>query len=795
MSRYYNVLFISDNDDNYLNVFKGILKQVGINALVHDLNNIDNDINFYDLAFFNLRKIGKNEKYKDIFHKLKDNKIPVVSLCEFNKLNQDNIKELFNYDYIASAGYVSQNQINLKSSDVIGDISMFFDKFKNKYAAEEEARIIPFKEYILINYTLFNKLENIDYVWINEQIEIFIQYLLNNGNNIIITSLNEREKCKQFLNQFQNDNIKYIGVNDKQDMFDLISNSSMVVDMGTSIVPFALGFGRPFMTIGCDLDFLDLKSIVNIDDLFISAFDINAGKLIKSIDMIENNYEDISKKMLETVEHYYNLSLDFFSKIFEENTSKNSVIYIDKRKNKSPLVSIVVLAYNHLEFTKKCINSILKYTEDVNYELILVNNGSTDDTMNYFNSFNDVKIIDIKNNVRAANGFNEGIFYSEGKYIAGVCNDFIFSYNWLSNLIKCIESDDKIGYVSPGANLISNYQQINLEFNNEEEMHIKAREYNKSDSSKWEERVRLLPCVLMCKAELLKKIGGYDPVYYYGEFGDDDISFRIRRLGYKLVYAGDTFTYHFGHLTSKKAQIQNNSLGLSKQIFINRYGIDSWIEGMFNPHITKAVNYKLKNVIRILGINTFCGGTTLQIKNSFRKININDVKITSFTEKIKYVQDLKTVSDHVYYDNLENMNSYINNEKFDYIILENGLEYHKNLNIILNELHQLLKHGGQMIINIFNQQYIYNLLNHETEEIGLYGNECNRAFIQKDKLVDRLSEVGFRNIVVLPNVNYLHNREDMYELSSQFKNLLTPKIKDLLKDKLSTYTFLISVEK
>ena len=49
-------------------------------------------------------------------------------------------------------------------------------------------------------------------------------------------------------------------------------------------------------------------------------------------------------------------------------------------------VSITVLAYNRLEKTKRCIDSLLKYTKNIDYELILIDNGSTDDTFEYFKS-------------------------------------------------------------------------------------------------------------------------------------------------------------------------------------------------------------------------------------------------------------------------------------------------------------------------------------------------------------------------------------------------------------------------
>lgn len=809
MGRYYNLLFISEfEDDIFFDTFKNLIKEVGINAIVHNLSDMNENLSFYDLVFFNMRKLNMDEKYKNIYNNILKCNLPIISFNGYTDLEKDKLKEtvkiieegkektdlkIEKVEWFGAAfsGYISGKLFKNDKLNVIGNILMHLCRFKDVNRYYEEMKKMLFEKYILINYTKYgNKINEDDLRWNNEQIEIVVQILLNKGNKIIITSTEEENKCKEFINRFQDKNVKYIPGKDTFKLLNMINNSSMIIDMGTTVSTIASGLGKPFVSIGCDLDFLDFKSIIQEDNMFLSAFDMNVGKIISNIENINKNYNDLCIKLKNTVDKYYNLTLMFLRKVFNTVESKNKVTYEDKRKNKNNLVSIVLLAYNHLNYTKKCIESILEFTKDVNYELILVNNGSTDETKDYFDSLDNVKVVNIKENVRVCNGFNEGIFYSEGKYIACVCNDFIFTYNWLDNLIKCIESDDKIGYVSSGASSISNLQQIDLKFNNIQEMHEKAKTYNVSDPKKWEERIRLLPCVLMCRAELLKKVGGYDPVFYYGEFADDDISFRIRREGYKLVYAGDTFTYHFGSVTTKKAQVENSSLDISRKIFIDRYGIDSWIEGMFNTNICNLVRYKNKDSIGILGINTFCGGTPLQIKNIFRQKGINNVKVVNFSEKRRYIQDLKTVSDFVYDGKLENISDILKNKKFDYIILENGLEYHNDLYSILNSLYELLRVGGQIIINIFNKQYIYNLLSYKNSELELYGNGYNSSFIKEDRLEDIINQIGFKNINVVPVTNALNNQEEVQYLFNKLKDSLS-----LDSTRLTTYRFLISAQK
>ena len=100
--------------------------------------------------------------------------------------------------------------------------------------------------------------------------------------------------------------------------------------------------------------------------------------------------------------------------------------------------SVVVLAYNNLSYVRECVKSILENTDDVDYELILVDNGSTDGTGAYFDSITGAKVIHLKYNLHVVKGFNIGLLAAEGKYSAAVCNDFIFTKNWLSNLLICM---------------------------------------------------------------------------------------------------------------------------------------------------------------------------------------------------------------------------------------------------------------------------------------------------------------------------------------------------------------------
>ena len=159
-----------------------------------------------------------------------------------------------------------------------------------------------------------------------------------------------------------------------------------------------------------------------------------------------------------------------------------------------PLVTVYFQAYNHLEDqTKMAIHSILQYTQDVDHELLLVDNGSTDGTLDFFRSIPHPRkrIFHVKENRGALFGYlaakgAAGNAFIRGKYFAPLPSDVLVTKNWLKNLVACMESDPRIGMVVPVASYASYGQQSDLRFSTYGEMQEAAAAHNVSDPKKWE---------------------------------------------------------------------------------------------------------------------------------------------------------------------------------------------------------------------------------------------------------------------------------------------------------------------
>ncbi len=223
--------------------------------------------------------------------------------------------------------------------------------------------------------------------------------------------------------------------------------------------------------------------------------------------------------------------------------------------------SIIVGAYNQLQYTRKCVESILHYTEGP-YELLLMDNGSTDGTFEYFESVSafhpHTRVIRYyQNRVVEANA-NYVFSLARGKYCVGVCNDVLVHDGWLKNFITQIESAPDIGIVGPRSNNVSGPQAMQSGYDTLEAYQTFAAGWSKEHQGKNFVHDRIVGMAVIIKKSIFNRIGGWDPDLPtngrdggYG-FSDDDFSLRFRLAGYKSVVANDVFIHHFGSVTVSK---------------------------------------------------------------------------------------------------------------------------------------------------------------------------------------------------------------------------------------------------
>jgi len=224
--------------------------------------------------------------------------------------------------------------------------------------------------------------------------------------------------------------------------------------------------------------------------------------------------------------------------------------------------SVIILSYNTLSITKKNILSLLKATESVKdqMEVIVVDNGSTDGSVemlkNLKSEISNLKIIFNKKNLGYPKGNNQALKLATGNYVLFLNSDVIVDKLDFDTLIAYFENHKSVGVLTVKVVLPTgdidpaSHRGFPTLWNSFcyflglEKIFGKMGIFSKFfggyhltnlDLSKIHEIDSPSGAFYLTRKNILDKIGGFDEKFFmYGE--DLDLSFRIKELGYKIVY-------------------------------------------------------------------------------------------------------------------------------------------------------------------------------------------------------------------------------------------------------------------
>ena len=233
------------------------------------------------------------------------------------------------------------------------------------------------------------------------------------------------------------------------------------------------------------------------------------------------------------------------------NTWASRVDQIDGAvRRQFPLISILIITYNSASYIRPCLDSLLKNTSWPNYEVILVDNASSDQSVALLKEYaardSRLRVLPQDKNLGFAGGNNCAARAAKGEYLIFLNIDTMVTSGWIGRLIRHFECDPSIGLLCPVTNFAGNEVKINVNYNSRREMDQFARSLAAGKSGESIEiPVAPLYCAMMTRS-LWNRIGEMDTRYEIGMFEDDDLSLRVRQAGFKICAAEDCFIHHFG---------------------------------------------------------------------------------------------------------------------------------------------------------------------------------------------------------------------------------------------------------
>jgi len=215
-----------------------------------------------------------------------------------------------------------------------------------------------------------------------------------------------------------------------------------------------------------------------------------------------------------------------------------------------PLISVIVVTHNSREFVRPCLDSIAAETSYPNYEVIVVDNASTDGTREAIEKCAAgnprVRLQALPGNAGFAAANNAGAQAADGEYLVLLNSDTLVTSGWLGRLLRHLRRDPGVGLVCPVTNFAGNEAMIETSYLSAGEMQLFAQELSRANEGRLLEiDVAPLFCA-MARRSLWQERGGLDERFEIGMFEDDDFSFQVRKRGLRVAAAEDCFVHHFG---------------------------------------------------------------------------------------------------------------------------------------------------------------------------------------------------------------------------------------------------------
>ncbi len=270
-------------------------------------------------------------------------------------------------------------------------------------------------------------------------------------------------------------------------------------------------------------------------------------------------------------------------------------------------LSIIIVNYCTYELTRNTINSLLKTIHEIDYEIIVVDNASSDNSLNdlikNFENENKISFIAHTSNSGFAVANNIGFKNSSGDYVLLLNSDVIVKKDTIGKTLNYIKNNKNVGalgckVVLPDGSLdkacrrsfptvkVSLYRMLGLS-----KLFPKSKRFNQYNLSYLDDNgVYSIDCIvgafMLIRRDVYIKSGGLDESYFmYGE--DIDLCYSIKQLGYDVVYYGKSSIVHYKGASGKNRRLL--------------YEFHNSMDIFYNKHYQSENNFII-NLIVYLGI-------------------------------------------------------------------------------------------------------------------------------------------------------------------------------------------------
>lgn len=247
-------------------------------------------------------------------------------------------------------------------------------------------------------------------------------------------------------------------------------------------------------------------------------------------------------------------------------------------------LSVIIVNYNVTQLLRNCLLSIQKYIDDIRYEVIVIDNASTDTSWkDLMIEFPDFHFIASPTNDGFAKANNKAIETAKGEYFLLLNPDTEFEGVYMKEVLHFADSKPNLGCLGlrmhdvRGEFLPESKRSVPDMFNSFEKLFTNFKKNNSKsyyrndiDEKEISEVEVITGAFLLIKNEVYEKVGGLDDAYFmYGE--DIDLCYTLLKRGYINYYYGKVSILHHKGESTVKDEVYLERFYGAMQIFINKY--------------------------------------------------------------------------------------------------------------------------------------------------------------------------------------------------------------------------------
>ena len=248
-----------------------------------------------------------------------------------------------------------------------------------------------------------------------------------------------------------------------------------------------------------------------------------------------------------------------------------------------PSCSIIIPVFNRAKFTRACLWAIEKSVsaEQIPFEVIVVNNGSTDKTPDLLSSWSrshvNARVVCFRRNLGFARACNEGARLARGRYLVFLNNDTLPTPGWLENMLALAVKDDQIGIV--GCRLLfpnGRIQHIGIAFDEKKNPRHIYRGFSTdiAPAKVCREYQAVTGACLLVERELYWAVGGMDEAFH-NSYEDLDLCLKVRSRGHRILVCPDSVVYHFEGMSEGRGGGDFRNIALFKARWENSIDCDN----------------------------------------------------------------------------------------------------------------------------------------------------------------------------------------------------------------------------